>query len=215
MTYAGFWRRCVAALIDSLILILPMYALNVAIPYAGSLLLAIFYYPIFESSTIQATPGKYIMGLKILRENGESLTFPRALARMFLKYVSMALLFIGYLIQPFTEKRQTLHDIIAESVVIKDNFLTVPDWVQAWMKQVRYVFRIDDTNPSQTTVNATYSSDATNHTTRSAGVDAATAATGQSTGAVSAIEKLYELYKGGALTEEEFQSKKSELLKLV
>ncbi len=215
MTYAGFWRRWAAAAIDALILLLPMYALNVAIPYAGSLVLAVFYYPIFESSNIQATPGKYLMGLKILRENGEALSFPRALARMFLKYVSMALLFIGYLIQPFTAKRQTLHDIIVEALVIQDKFLTSPDWVQTWLKQVRYVLRIDETNPGPVTVNATYSSDVTNKTTHSAGVDAATSAPNQSTGAVSAIEKLYELYKGGALTEEEFQNKKSELLKQV
>ena len=196
MKYAGFWKRFMALMLDLAILVIPFYAINAAIPFVGSFLLVIFYFPIFESSSIQATPGKYWMGLKVLNENGRPLTFLRSLARFLLKYVSFALCLIGYIVQLFTAKRQTLHDILTEAVVVEHSYSASPDWIQTWMKQVRFVLRLDDEK-----VVDVYPTEATSQSNSSA--------------AVEAIEKLYSLYKGGVLTEDEFQTKKAELLKQV
>ncbi len=40
------------------------------------------YFPAFESSAFMATPGKLLMRLKVVRRNGERLTFTQALYRM-------------------------------------------------------------------------------------------------------------------------------------
>lgn len=218
MVYAGFWKRFAAVVMDFAILILPMLALSWALPYAGSVILALFYYPIFESSPLQATPGKYWMGLKVLNENGQTLSFGRAVARFFLKYVSSVLLMIGYIMQVFTAKRQALHDLITNAVVINHNYTESPDWIQLWLKQMRYVLRVDETAPAQT---ANYHASDAAKTVQDAEfttvsqASAAQTTVVQTADAVEAIEKLFELYKGGALTEEEFQAKKSELLKQV
>ncbi len=180
--------------LDGLILSIPTMALNWAIPYVGSILLALFYSPIFESSSMQATPGKYWMGLKVLNENGATLSFARAMGRHFLRFLSTVTLLIGYLIQPFTAKRQALHDILANSVVIEHQYNESPDWIKVWINQMRYILHMD-TDPTQiTNVNISRAPEVN---------------------AVDAIEKLYTLYKNGALTEEEFQNKKAELLKQV
>jgi uncharacterized RDD family membrane protein YckC len=203
MNYAGFWKRFMAMMLDFAILILPMFALNVAIPYAGSVILAVLYYPIFESSPLQATPGKYWMGLKVLSENGQTLTFPRALARFFLKYVSSVLLMMGYLIQLFTAKRQTLHDLISNAVVVEHVYTQTPDWIQTWIRQMRTVLKVNEPGTLDTWAAQNTSS------------EAASTAAHSSAEAVQSIEKLYELFKSGVLTEEEFQNKKAELLRQV
>jgi hypothetical protein len=46
------------------------------------------------------------------------LSFGRATTRHFAKVISGLALALGFLIQPFTAKRQALHDLIADSVVL-------------------------------------------------------------------------------------------------
>ena len=52
-------------------------------------------------------------------ENGGKLTFVKALLRHIGKIISGWVIFIGYLIALFTEKKQALHDFIAGAVVVK------------------------------------------------------------------------------------------------
>ena len=59
------------------------------------------------------------MSLKVIGLSGESISFWRATGRYFGKYVSVLVL-IGYLIQPFTENKQALHDLMAGTLVIRD-----------------------------------------------------------------------------------------------
>lgn len=40
------------------------------------------YYPVFESSSLMATPGKLLMRLKVMRPNGERMTLQQAFYRM-------------------------------------------------------------------------------------------------------------------------------------
>ncbi|NES73942.1 MAG: hypothetical protein F6K24_56540, partial [Okeania sp. SIO2D1] len=50
-------------------------------------------------------------------KNDNSLTFGRATARYFAKWLSFILLMIGYIMAAFTKKKQALHDMIAGTVV--------------------------------------------------------------------------------------------------
>ena len=130
MTYAGFWRRFVAILIDSVILTFVSFALHFASTRqsAGPSTFSLFmvrvavvwlYYALFESSDKRATPGKMAMGLVVLDYAGQRLSFTRASVRYFSKMISGVLLGIGFFMVAFTERRQALHDMIAKTLVVR------------------------------------------------------------------------------------------------
>jgi uncharacterized RDD family membrane protein YckC len=50
--------------------------------------------------------------------DGRRISFARATARHFAKYISTLILFIGFIMAAFTAKKQALHDLIAETVVV-------------------------------------------------------------------------------------------------
>ncbi len=81
--------------------------------------LIVLYYTIMETSKFQATVGKLAVGLKVTDVNGEKLDFTKALVRNLCKIISSMILFIGYIMAGFTEKKQGLHDIIAGTLVVK------------------------------------------------------------------------------------------------
>lgn len=144
MNYAGFWRRFAASLIDGLIMLIPSIFLGVVFRggFASTglgFILGFLYRPFFESSTLNGTPGKALMKISVLSQTGERLTFKQACIRFFCGYLSALLLCIGYLIQPFTAKRQTLHDMIAETVVVNNE--TTPDinYFSVWKDQFKAV----------------------------------------------------------------------------
>jgi uncharacterized RDD family membrane protein YckC len=82
-----------------------------------SLALQIGYFTYFESSDRQATIGKSAMGLIVADENGNRLDVQKALIRNIMRIVSSFICLIGYLMAFFTEKKQTLHDIVAKTNV--------------------------------------------------------------------------------------------------
>lgn len=82
-----------------------------------SLALQVGYFTYMESSERQATIGKSAMGLIVADENGNRLDTQKALIRNISRLVSGLICLIGYLMAFFTEKKQTLHDIIAKTNV--------------------------------------------------------------------------------------------------
>src|SRR5207249_2762795 len=70
------------------------------------------------SSRRQATLGMRALGIFVTDQKGDRLNFGRATARYFAKALSYIPLGIGFFIQPFTRKRQTLHDMVVSSVVL-------------------------------------------------------------------------------------------------
>jgi len=63
------------------------------------------------------TPGKRVMGLRILRTNGSRLHFGNALRRE-IGYVLSGILFLGYLWILFDNRRQGFHDKLAGTIVV-------------------------------------------------------------------------------------------------
>jgi uncharacterized RDD family membrane protein YckC len=141
--YAGFWLRFVALIIDMLIIsavcliiLVPLvFTIFRGMPYERpmgwpmrppffgymplNLISLWLYYALFESSTWQATPGKRVLGLLVTDMQGRPITFARASARFFGKILSWAILMIGYIMAGFTAKKQALHDIIADCLVLR------------------------------------------------------------------------------------------------
>ena len=70
-----------------------------------------------ESSSTQATLGKMAMSIVVTDISGNRVSFGRATGRHFAKIISAIILYIGYLMIAFTEKKQGLHDIIADTLV--------------------------------------------------------------------------------------------------
>lgn len=77
------------------------------------------YYALMERSKLQATLGKLALGIIVVDLNGQRITFDRATRRYFAKYVSGLVLFIGFIMAAFTERKQALHDIMAGCLVIQ------------------------------------------------------------------------------------------------
>ena len=120
--YATFGQRFVAILIDIAILTLATGSVVVATFGMGVTLgfLAPWLYEAFmTSSEWQATVGKRVMSIVVTDMQGKRISFARASGRHFAKYISAFLFGIGFIIAAFTEKRQALHDMIAETLVIK------------------------------------------------------------------------------------------------
>jgi uncharacterized RDD family membrane protein YckC len=123
-SYGGVGRRAAACLIDVLLLggfSLLLASSQVSRESASLLAMASFwaYFAILESSSAQATLGKHLMGLRVMTLRGQRIGFGQASLRYFAKLLSNLSFGLGYLIAAFTERQQTLHDLIARTVVIR------------------------------------------------------------------------------------------------
>lgn len=85
-----------------------------------NLVIALAYYAGLHASKWQATVGKKLLGLKVTDLNGNRISFWRALGRYLAMSILSGILFIGFFIAAFTEKKQALHDLIAGTVVVKN-----------------------------------------------------------------------------------------------
>jgi uncharacterized RDD family membrane protein YckC len=146
--YGGFWIRFVAIIIDWIVLafiswpirailfaimhvphyrwgpyydgnIGPLFAVVPALVGANTVIYWL-YEALMMSSTWQATLGKKALGLRVTDEAGNRISFARASGRHFAKYISAAILGIGYLMVAFTDRKRGLHDILAGTLVRKD-----------------------------------------------------------------------------------------------
>ena len=173
-TYAGFWQRFAAALIDGILLgivgqliaypfgydaysmmqaakegELPnLQTLNYILVALVNAVIYIVYFAYMESSEKQASFGKQALNLVVTDLNGERISFQKGVIRAVAKQIYTVLTAIGrftttdttsalgsyggilgalgslimliaYCMQPFTAKKQALHDIIAGTLVFK------------------------------------------------------------------------------------------------
>ncbi len=84
-----------------------------------SILIGWLYYAMLESSKPQGTIGKMACSIKVTDIDGNKITFARATGRYFGKIISDMTLYIGYILAGFTVKKQALHDIISDCLVVK------------------------------------------------------------------------------------------------
>jgi uncharacterized RDD family membrane protein YckC len=140
IVHAGFWRRCAAYMLDSIILSVAMLVVFGLIGFATAALIAgnhpgiagllVFlayvllivgmwlYFAKFESGPSQATPGKRVMGIKVTDDKGQRIGFGRATGRFFGKIISGMIMNIGYMMAGFTGRKQALHDLMAGCCVV-------------------------------------------------------------------------------------------------
>jgi len=123
--YGGFWIRLVAAILDGFIIGIPASILSFALvaptgmqslEYVVNVLVVIFI--IYMDGIKGGTPGKLILGMRIVNEHGDFIGIPGAILRYIGKILSGIIFGIGFLMIGFTEKKQGLHDYIAKSFVV-------------------------------------------------------------------------------------------------
>lgn len=137
---AGFWIRAAAAFVDSLIsgalqgIILFLFAgllslllhgydsdsmVMVCLAWLlGSAVGAVYY--VYFTAFGGQTPGKMALRIKVVRTDSSSLTLGRAFYREVIgKFVSGIILCIGYLMIAFDDKKQGLHDRMADTYVVR------------------------------------------------------------------------------------------------
>jgi uncharacterized RDD family membrane protein YckC len=114
-TILRFFR--LTGLIGRIQTLLDNTSLNIAI---GSSVFALFVigYFVFFWTLVGFTPGKAILGLKVMKMNGAKLSFGRSLLRFICYWVSAIPLFIGFLWVLWDPKRQAWHDKIAGTQVL-------------------------------------------------------------------------------------------------
>ena len=135
-TYGGFWLRAGAVVIDGIVTMalgwlggfvigagLGAARAGEGVTGAGGVLagiaVAFLYFALMESSERGATLGKRAFRLRVVSAADlDRISFARAAGRYFARFVSMLVLYIGYLMQPFTRRKQALHDMIAGTVVV-------------------------------------------------------------------------------------------------
>lgn len=86
---------------------------------SGAFLIEWIYEAVLTSSSWQATIGKRILGLKVVDGEGNRISFARATGRFLAKILSGLILCIGFLMIVWTKRKRGLHDMIAETLVIK------------------------------------------------------------------------------------------------
>jgi uncharacterized RDD family membrane protein YckC/Tfp pilus assembly major pilin PilA len=132
--YAGFWRRALAYLIDSVLMVVIYLCMVAMLRIIGPgkqafglisllyMVIAWLYNAGLESSATQATLGKSALGIKVTDLNGSRIGFGRATGRYFAHIITGLTLGVGYATVVFTRKRQSVHDMIAETLVVQRDF---------------------------------------------------------------------------------------------
>ena len=129
MVIASPWRRLVASFVDILIvtvaylLITPLVEADIQEHMALAVLLLYLLFPwaylVAFTALYGATPGKMLLGIRVVKSDGRPVGWLTALIREVVgKTLSSLLLYLGYLWVFFHPKRQTWHDLIADTLVV-------------------------------------------------------------------------------------------------
>ncbi len=134
--YAGFWIRVGASIIDMILLIVIIMPImfivygEEQIFYSDKIILGSvdfllnYIFPFFATIIFwiykSATPGKMMLHLKVVdEETGNKLTIGQSIGRYFAYIISIIPLLIGFIWVAWDKKKQSWHDKLAKSVVIR------------------------------------------------------------------------------------------------
>ena len=142
--YGGFWRRFWAGIIDVALEATGALVVTFAIDFAFSrvgrmlgyepwiskvatgmayiLVLTIggwLYSAFAESSPRRATLGKRLLGLQVVTADGGRVSFGQATVRHLMKFLSLFSAGVGFIMAVWTKRRQALHDMPSDCIVIR------------------------------------------------------------------------------------------------
>lgn len=135
--YAGFWTRFIAYVLDMIVVYSLASLLNTVsfgvlnrqfdFPILGeeslSYVIVMFTYFISMTYFFSQTLGKMIMKIKVETNKGDKLGLMDIVYRELVdRLLTIFLVYIPYLAVAFTNKKKGLHDFIADTVVVKEDF---------------------------------------------------------------------------------------------
>ena len=135
--YAGFWTRFISYLIDMIVIYAISSLLNTIsfgllnkvldFPILGeeslSYVIVMFTYFIVMTYFFSQTLGKMILKIKVETNRGDKLGLTDVVYRELVgRLLSIFLVYLPYLAVAFTNKKKGLHDFIADTVVVKEDF---------------------------------------------------------------------------------------------
>ena len=138
--YSGFWVRFIAYIIDLIVVaalagLLNTYSFGLLnrelyFPILGeeglSYVVVMFSYFILMTYYFSQTLGKMIMKVKVETNKGTKLKISDVLYREVIgRLLTIALFNIPYIVVAFTDKKKGLHDYIADTVVVKEDFSSI------------------------------------------------------------------------------------------
>ena len=141
LNHASFISRCVAFLIDAIILVIPFYAIKhftgdanifpshllpafakitVIVIQQSVIAVALYwvYFFLFENSKLQATPGKIALEIKIVNSAGARPSLSRVFLRSVIKAITAGLFNLLFALCLFTKRKQNIHDIAGGTYVV-------------------------------------------------------------------------------------------------
>ncbi|MBD1401523.1 RDD family protein [Pelovirga terrestris] len=137
---ATFWMRAVATLVDAAIVFGLQMILGGLLALAGTVTvvgndggagetafivhffsyLISFTYYIFFTGYCGQTPGKMVLRIKVVRQDGSPISYGRAAFREVpAKFLSGIIFGVGYLMVIFDDQKRALHDRMSDTYVIK------------------------------------------------------------------------------------------------
>lgn len=139
--YAGFWIRVLAHIVDQVAIVVTFVVVSFMIgivfglvaggrsgpeanavlgglTFAAEVIVILGYQVISLRSRWQATPGKRLCGIYIIRIDGRRIGPGLALGRYLGLLLSAMILYVGFIMIAFTNQKRGLHDIICGTRVI-------------------------------------------------------------------------------------------------
>ena len=141
-SYAGFWKRVSALFLDSIVIFFINLIIGLFLGFQHfinlytfestdtgdimfiiiGLLINCLYFVGMHTSNHQATLGKMALGIIVVDKKGKRITCGTSLLRFFAKNIVTSLTFVffgfGYFMAGWTRKKQALHDMMADTLVI-------------------------------------------------------------------------------------------------
>ena len=133
-------------------LLITLFRWGIAI-FGSSILFAVYVISLWL--LVDKTLGQALLGLRVVRTNGRSLSFSYALRRVAGYYVSFFALFIGFLWILIDDRRQGWHDKMADTVVVYDWEARLGKRLREWLarrQESRHDASIVSITPAETTI---------------------------------------------------------------
>lgn len=127
--FAGLFIRCIAFFLDVFIIFSISTLALILFPenqtgLAGIFLLVnyvfFFFYTLFFWENFSTTPGKMILGLKIVQYDNCNMSTIASIHRLIGYHVSFIMFFSGFLMIHFDRRNQGFHDKLAKTYVVTE-----------------------------------------------------------------------------------------------
>ncbi len=130
---AGFWIRFLAIVADGVLLV-PVYLLLSFLPLPADAIKILgkvipgflyFAYVVWATGKWGQTLGKKLVGIKVVKMNGDRVTYGKAVERFLASIISAIIFNIGFIMAAFTKHKRALHDKMVDTHVIYTTPLTL------------------------------------------------------------------------------------------